>query len=86
MLMTLEAAARAAHAEVLHGADVMLRGAASDNRQVKAGDLFAAIAGERVDGHDFAEAAVTAGAAAVLATRDPFHGRPAAPCCSWTTP
>lgn len=77
--MTLEAAAQAAHAEVLHGADVMLRGAASDNRQVKAGDLFAAIAGERVDGHDFAEAAVTAGAAAVLATRDPFHGRLAAP-------
>lgn len=77
--MTLDQAARAARAEVLYSEGVELRGAASDNRQVKAGDLFVAIAGERVDGHDFAEAAVKAGAAAVLAERDPFGGRPVAP-------
>ncbi|MFJ2824176.1 UDP-N-acetylmuramoyl-tripeptide--D-alanyl-D-alanine ligase [Streptomyces toxytricini] len=40
-----------------------------DSRQVEAGSLFAAFAGERVDGHEFAEGAVAAGAAAVLATR-----------------
>src|ERR1700736_2011349 len=40
-----------------------------DSRQVSAGGLFAAVAGERSDGHDFAAAAVTAGATAVLATR-----------------
>jgi len=40
-----------------------------DSRQAEPGGLFAAVAGERSDGHDFAAAAVAAGAAAVLATR-----------------
>jgi UDP-N-acetylmuramoyl-tripeptide--D-alanyl-D-alanine ligase len=40
-----------------------------DSRKVVPGDLFLAIAGERVDGHDYAEAAVRAGAVAVLASR-----------------
>ncbi|MET9963462.1 UDP-N-acetylmuramoyl-tripeptide--D-alanyl-D-alanine ligase [Streptomyces sp. NPDC006326] len=40
-----------------------------DSREVEAGSLFAAFVGERVDGHDFAERAVAAGAVAVLATR-----------------
>ncbi|MBT2543657.1 UDP-N-acetylmuramoyl-tripeptide--D-alanyl-D-alanine ligase [Streptomyces sp. ISL-44] len=40
-----------------------------DSRQVEAGSLFAAFDGEHVDGHDYAERAVAAGAAAVLAAR-----------------
>ena len=40
-----------------------------DSRRAEPGGLFAAVAGERSDGHDFAAAAVAAGAAAVLATR-----------------
>jgi UDP-N-acetylmuramoyl-tripeptide--D-alanyl-D-alanine ligase len=40
-----------------------------DSRRASAGGLFAAVAGERSDGHDFASAAVAAGAVAVLATR-----------------
>ncbi|MER6213878.1 MULTISPECIES: UDP-N-acetylmuramoyl-tripeptide--D-alanyl-D-alanine ligase [unclassified Streptomyces] len=40
-----------------------------DSRQVEPGSLFAAFAGEHVDGHDYAERAVAAGAAAVLAAR-----------------
>ncbi|HEV2887285.1 MAG TPA: UDP-N-acetylmuramoyl-tripeptide--D-alanyl-D-alanine ligase [Jatrophihabitans sp.] len=40
-----------------------------DSRKVVAGDLFLAIAGNRVDGHDYARAAVEAGAVAVLASR-----------------
>ncbi|MEU3775279.1 UDP-N-acetylmuramoyl-tripeptide--D-alanyl-D-alanine ligase [Streptomyces sp. NPDC032472] len=40
-----------------------------DSREVEAGSLFAAFVGERVDGHDYAERAVAAGATAVLATR-----------------
>ncbi|GHH34800.1 UDP-N-acetylmuramoyl-tripeptide--D-alanyl-D-alanine ligase [Streptomyces candidus] len=40
-----------------------------DSRQVRPGSLFAAYAGERADGHDFAQRAVDAGAVAVLATR-----------------
>jgi UDP-N-acetylmuramoyl-tripeptide--D-alanyl-D-alanine ligase len=40
-----------------------------DSRRVGPGGLFAAVAGERSDGHDFAAAAMAAGATAVLATR-----------------
>jgi UDP-N-acetylmuramoyl-tripeptide--D-alanyl-D-alanine ligase len=40
-----------------------------DSRRAGPGGLFAAVAGERADGHDFAPAAVAAGAVAVLATR-----------------
>ena len=40
-----------------------------DSRQVEEGGLFAAFAGERVDGHEFAAGAVERGAAAVLAAR-----------------
>ena len=49
--------------DVLVGPDVVL-----DNRAATPGALFLAIPGERVDGHDFAPHAVTAGAAAVLGT------------------
>jgi UDP-N-acetylmuramoyl-tripeptide--D-alanyl-D-alanine ligase len=45
-------------------------GVETDSRSVEAGSLFVAIAGERVDGHDFAAAAIDAGAAAVLAERE----------------
>ena len=47
-----------------------------DSRQVTPGALFAALPGERADGHDFAAAAAAAGAAAVLASR-PVLGVPA---------
>ncbi|MFF7727928.1 UDP-N-acetylmuramoyl-tripeptide--D-alanyl-D-alanine ligase [Streptomyces sp. NPDC008001] len=40
-----------------------------DSRAVEPGSLFAAFAGEQVDGHDYAERAVEAGATAVLAAR-----------------
>lgn len=40
-----------------------------DSRQAGLGDLFAAFAGDHVDGHDFAAQAVSAGAVAVLASR-----------------
>jgi len=42
-----------------------------DSREAAPGALFAALPGERVDGHDFAAAAVAAGAVAVLASRPP---------------
>jgi UDP-N-acetylmuramoyl-tripeptide--D-alanyl-D-alanine ligase len=40
-----------------------------DSREVTAGALFAAVAGARSDGHDFAPAAYSAGAVAVLGSR-----------------
>jgi len=42
----------------------------ADSRGVGPGDLFVALAGTRVDGHDFAASAVSSGAVAVLADRD----------------
>jgi UDP-N-acetylmuramoyl-tripeptide--D-alanyl-D-alanine ligase len=44
-------------------------GVAFDSRGVRPGDLFVALPGEGRDGHDFAPAAVGAGAVAVLAAR-----------------
>jgi UDP-N-acetylmuramoyl-tripeptide--D-alanyl-D-alanine ligase len=41
-----------------------------DSRRVQPGDLFLAIVGDRVDGHDFAESAVAAGAIAAIASRE----------------
>ena len=55
----------------LHGdpAAVVTGEVVIDSRRAGPGGLFAAVAGERADGHDFAAAAVSAGAVAVLATR-----------------
>lgn len=40
-----------------------------DSRRIGPGDVFLALPGERADGHDFAAAAIEAGAVAVLAAR-----------------
>lgn len=40
-----------------------------DSREVEPGSLFVAFVGERVDGHDYAQAVVAAGAVAVLGSR-----------------
>ncbi|MBX6357447.1 MAG: UDP-N-acetylmuramoyl-tripeptide--D-alanyl-D-alanine ligase [Micromonosporaceae bacterium] len=50
-----------------------------DSRKVEPGGLFVAFPGQNVDGHDFAAAAVAAGAAAVLGTR-PVEGVPMVLC------
>ena len=51
-------------------------GAAIDSRAVKEGDLFFCLPGERVDGHDFAAAAVEKGALAIIGSRNPFGDGP----------
>lgn len=53
----------------LHGEDRAVAGFATDHREVRPGDLFLAIRGANVDGHDFAARALAAGAAGVLAER-----------------
>jgi UDP-N-acetylmuramyl-tripeptide synthetase len=50
-------------------AGVEVTGLAEDSRLVKPGDLFVAVRGLTVDGHDFAGSAVGAGAVAVVAER-----------------
>jgi UDP-N-acetylmuramoyl-tripeptide--D-alanyl-D-alanine ligase len=69
-----EATAVTVHGE--GGDDAVVTGpVVIDSRQVVPGALFVALPGEHVDGHDFAAAAVEAGAALVLAAR-PLDGLP----------
>lgn len=51
----------------------------TDSREVGEGVLFAAIVGERVDGHDYINSAAAAGAAAVLGERVPAGVDPTIP-------
>ncbi|NYG56234.1 UDP-N-acetylmuramoyl-tripeptide--D-alanyl-D-alanine ligase [Nocardioides perillae] len=70
--MTLRQVAAVVGGEVAPagGDDVVVSGPATlDSREVEPGGLFVAIAGERVDGHAFAEAAAAAGAAAAIGSR-----------------
>src|SRR5882672_8362005 len=46
-----------------------VRGIAYDSRRIVPGDLFVAVPGEHVDGHDFVAAAAAAGAAAAIVER-----------------
>ncbi|HEU4670820.1 MAG TPA: UDP-N-acetylmuramoyl-tripeptide--D-alanyl-D-alanine ligase [Dyella sp.] len=52
-----------------YGDDVAVRGVAIDTRRLEAGDLFVALPGERVDGHDFVAEARARGAVAAMVTR-----------------
>ncbi|HSU01198.1 MAG TPA: UDP-N-acetylmuramoyl-tripeptide--D-alanyl-D-alanine ligase [Nocardioides sp.] len=52
-----------------HGEATVTGGAFLDTRTPEAGGLFVAITGDRVDGHDFADAAGAAGAVAALGSR-----------------
>ncbi len=51
------------------GNDVTVSGIAIDSRRVQAGDLFVALPGTRVDGHDFLADAAARGATAALVSR-----------------
>src|SRR4051812_421372 len=55
--------------------EALFAGAASDSREVKPGNLFFALAGERTDGFEHCAAAARAGAAAVVVAAG--RGRPA---------
>ena len=60
-------------AQLLNGEDSsenpVLASIATDSRKAQPGSLFAALPGERVDGHDFADTAVRLGAVALLVSR-----------------
>jgi UDP-N-acetylmuramoyl-tripeptide--D-alanyl-D-alanine ligase len=60
----LEAPPRVANAGAL-----LVRGYAIDSRTVAAGELFFAVRGERLDGHDFVAAAIARGAVAAVVSR-----------------
>lgn len=64
----LSDAAKAVHG-VLHGNDEAFTGASMDSRYVAANELFVALPGTRVDGHDFLPVARERGAVAALVER-----------------
>ncbi len=74
-LADLIPAALGAHSAV-SGAPVEISGLAYDSRQVRPGTLFFCVPGLRSDGHDFAAAAVRAGAAALVLERPVGLGVP----------
>ena len=68
--MSLAEVAALAGGELTGPPDVLVTGTVTlDSRTVGTGDLFVAVVGERVDGHDYLGAAAAAGAAGALATR-----------------
>jgi UDP-N-acetylmuramoyl-tripeptide--D-alanyl-D-alanine ligase len=68
MIRTLQQFAAAAHGRLL-GEDREFHELAIDSRQLRAGDLFAALRGEHADGHDYVAAAAAAGAAGAIVQR-----------------
>ena len=66
--LTLATAAERLNCPIPEGSG-LITGAAIDSRQIKPGDIFVAIAGEQVDGHDYLAAVREAGATAALVSR-----------------
>lgn len=74
MKLTIEQLIQTAHAELLvspRDASAVLSSLEWDSRLVKPGSLFVAIVGEKANGNAYIEAAIEAGAAAVIASEDP---------------
>lgn len=72
MLLTIEQISQAVQGRVIAayaGFDAPIAGVTWDSRDVEPGNLYIALPGEKVDGHDYAAAAFAAGARAVLASR-----------------
>ncbi len=61
------------------GGELVASGYSIDSRTIKPGELFFAVRGERVDGHDFVEAALQAGAIAAVVGKDALGRYPANP-------
>ena len=67
---SLKFAAEACAAEIRRGSgDVVFRNVNTDSRQVRPGDLFVALKGDRFDGHDFVSQVAGQGAVAMLVER-----------------
>jgi UDP-N-acetylmuramoyl-tripeptide--D-alanyl-D-alanine ligase len=58
-----------APASIAHAGALIAEGYSIDSRTVSAGELFFAVRGERLDGHDFIEAALNRGAIAAVVSR-----------------
>jgi UDP-N-acetylmuramoyl-tripeptide--D-alanyl-D-alanine ligase len=69
--MNLEEISAACGGQLVSGKDIIITSIVTDSRKAAAGCLFAAIKGERTDGHNFIKTAAQQGAAAVLCEKAP---------------
>lgn len=53
--------------------DAIAQGYSIDSRTIRAGELFFAVKGDRLDGHDFVDSALERGASAAVVGRDQLH-------------
>src|SRR5574341_1246379 len=53
--------------------DAVVQGYSIDSRTIQPGELFFAVRGEKRDGHEFIEAALSKGAVAAVASRGPLR-------------
>jgi UDP-N-acetylmuramoyl-tripeptide--D-alanyl-D-alanine ligase len=72
------AAAASATAGSIHGANVAFRRVTTDSRDVRPGDLFVGLRGDRFDGQTFADQALASGAAAVMVSDASLLSTPSA--------
>lgn len=72
----LEYIARQCGGELIQGvAGAMVYRVSTDSRQVRSGDLFVALAGARLDGHDYLDQAAERGAGALLVSKEKIPAR-----------
>ena len=73
MKLTLESIAALIGSEASGNRDAVAAGYSIDSRTVGPDELFFAVRGERLDGHDFVEQALAKGAIAAVVARDQLH-------------
>ncbi|MDR3600648.1 MAG: UDP-N-acetylmuramoyl-tripeptide--D-alanyl-D-alanine ligase [Desulfosporosinus sp.] len=71
---TVEAVAQIVQGTVIGDSDLEVQGCIIDSRQAQGGEMFFALPGEQVDGHDFIEAVWKKGAVLVVAKAARFQG------------
>ena len=71
---TVEDVARYTKGALIGNSDFEVSGCIFDSRQAQGGEMFFALPGEHVDGHDFMEAAWEKGAVLVIAEEARFQG------------
>lgn len=70
--ITVKELLAAVHGELLQGDETaQILGVNTDSRTVKSGEVFVPLVGERFDGHDYIEKAISAGAEGCLCARVP---------------
>src|SRR6202051_1624186 len=76
MKLTLSKIAEFISAGADFPAEELVEGYSIDSRTVRHGELFFAVKGERLDGHDYVNAALEKGAAAAVVQKDQVHRYP----------